>query len=379
MRKTRLPFPLYPEVIVLLLLALAQTLYLGNSARADEDELELVQSVSVPDVRGICCLAISNDGKFAYSAAARAGALVVFKRNADSGELTIADSLKAPVVNGPQRVRISADDKYLVLADSRANAATIFARDPASGALTKVTEATGDLESITDAHLSPDNHFLYAATPVDLKVYRFAEGKLDFVQKADAEGGLKGLRPFTFSPDGRWLYAAAEISGSLTVFRRDEAGGKLEVTQSLNNESDGISTLAGAYRVDASLDGKHVYVSSGRYRGDKAITVFAMQPDGQLKWVQHLVNETGDFTEFEGGNEIRVSPNGKLVYAVASESDRLFRFSRDPESGKIAFITSQQAGVFIPIGAAGVCFSPDGRFVYVSDQSENAIEVYKVR
>jgi sugar lactone lactonase YvrE len=39
---------------------------------------------------------------------------------------------------------------------------------------------------------------------------------------------------------------------------------------------------------------------------------------------------------------------------------------------------SQQAGNFAPPGAAGVCFSPDGKFLYIADEKENAIEAYKL-
>jgi 6-phosphogluconolactonase (cycloisomerase 2 family) len=65
------------------------------------------------------------------------------------------------------------------------------------------------------------------------------------------------------------------------------------------------------------------------------------------------------------------------VYVVASVSDRLFRFRRDAASGKLTVLGSQQVGVNETPGSAGVCFSPDGKFVYVADENAGSIVVYK--
>ncbi len=351
---------------------------------AHADELESTQNVAGPDLAGICCVAISSDGRFAYTTAGGARALAIFMRDADTGKLTLARAVKGPQIDGPIRVRISRDDKFLVLADSHTNVATVFQRDPESGDLSKVADASwgenGALPptGMTDASLSSDDRFLYTASSAGLGVYKFSENKLSFVQLEKGGDSLKGLRPFVISPDGHWLYAVADGSGALNVFSRDETTGKLDLVQTLSNGRDGISSLRGAFHVAETDDGKNVYVSSGRNHGDKAVSAFLVQSDGHLKFLQKFVNGAADFSQFEGGNELKVSPDGKWVCAVASTSDRLFRFGRDPETGKLTFLNSQQAGALHPEGAAGVCFSPDSKFVYVADKSENVVEVFKL-
>jgi 6-phosphogluconolactonase (cycloisomerase 2 family) len=133
-----------------------------------------------------------------------------------------------------------------------------------------------------------------------------------------------------------------------------------------------------AFRLALSPNAKQLYVTTGRFGGHQAVSVFSVEADGTLKLVQHLPNGADDFTEFEGGNETAVSPDGTLVMATASFSDRLFRFARNPETGVLTLIGSQQAGTFHQSGAAGVCFSPDGKFAYVADEAESAIQVYKI-
>ncbi|HEY2342405.1 MAG TPA: beta-propeller fold lactonase family protein [Chthoniobacteraceae bacterium] len=352
---------------------------------AEPADLEMVQSVSIPDLRGVCGVTISGDGKFLYTAAYQADAICIFTRDLQTGQLTLADTLQGEIAVQSICLRLSTDEKYAAVAQNAARKVSVFKRDPVTGKLTKAAEfsgatvGAGGLRSPIEAKLSLDNRFLYVATSPGVAVFSFNGDQLEFVQSEEADGKLNGVRGFAFSPDGHWLYAAAFESGTLGGFRRDEATGKLEQTQLLSNGENGVNALRGAFRVALSADGKNVYVSAGRFIGDQAISVFSVESDGSLKVLQEFVNGTDDFTEFEGGNEINVSPDGKSVCAVTSVSDRLFRFARDPKTGKLTFITSQQEGTFAQPGAAGLCFSPDGKFVYVADEGEGAVEAYKLK
>ncbi len=357
---------------------------LAPAFAADPEDLEMVQSLSLASLRGVCGVAISGDGRFLYTGAYLAGAVCTFKRDVATGQLTLADSLSGPDNRQSICVRISADQKYAVVAQNVANTVTIFKRDADTGLLTtaaKVSEGVdgaSGLRQAIEAMLSPDSQYLYAGGVAGIGVFKFTGDKLEFVEFQQAEGEIMGVRGCAFSPDGRWFYATAHDSGTLGVFRKDDATGKLEKVQILKSGADGINALHGAFRVAASSDGKSVYVSAGRFHGDQAISAFAVQPDGTLKLLQEFVNGNDDFNEYEGGNEITVSPDGKLVFAVTSVSDRLFRFTRDPQTGKLTFITSQQADIFVQPGTAGVCVSPDGKFVYAADEAENAVEAFKL-
>jgi 6-phosphogluconolactonase (cycloisomerase 2 family) len=229
-----------------------------------------------------------------------------------------------------------------------------------------------------DADFSHDDRFVYAGAASGIVVLELKDDNLSFVELAQGDGEMRGVRGCIVSPDGHWVYATAHETGVLEAFKRNETTGKLELSQVLKNGQDDVASLAGAFRVAESADSKFLYVSSGRFHGDQAVGVYAVQPDGQLKVLQQLINGTDEFTEFEGGNSICASPDGKFVCAVASLSDRFFRFTRDAASGKLTLLGSQQAGNFAPPGAAGVCFSPDGKFLYIADEKENAIEAYKL-
>jgi 6-phosphogluconolactonase (cycloisomerase 2 family) len=364
--------------LLLIFTAMLSVVSPANVRAAADDELELVQNLAIPELRGITCVALSRDGKFAYTAAGQVSGIAIFKRDSETGQLTLGDVLKDPAVVAPQRVRLSADDQYVTVSDPQVGSVTIFKRDAVNGGLTKAAGVSAGLPGVTDANLSPDDHFLYAATYADLRVFKFEGDTPALIQREKTEDVLKKLRPFVMSPDGHWLYTVAEVSGTIAVFHRNETTGELERAQMLNSVQDAIVGLRGAFRLALSDDGKHLYVSAGRNQGVQAISAFEVQVDGTLILLQQFINGADDFSEFEGGNEISVSPDGKWAFATATLSDRLFRFSRDPATGKLTFITSQQVGTFLAPGAAAVAFSPDSKFVYVGDQGENVIEVYKL-
>ena len=233
------------------------------------------------------------------------------------------------------------------------------------------------MDFVIDAEFSDDNRFVYTAAANGVGVFKLEGEKLSFIQAESAGGQLRGVRGVTISPNGSWIYGPAYLSGTLGVLRRDAATGKVDVVQIVKDGENDVNTLAGAFRAACSPDGKHVYVSSGRFTGSQSITVFGAAPDGKLTLVEAYVNGEGGFDNFQGGNGIVVSADGTRVYAVASISDRLFRFRRDPASGKLTFLGSQQVGANQTPGSAGVCFSPDGKFVYVADENANAIVVFR--
>ena len=354
-------------------------------AHGVENALAEVQNLSLPFLQSVTSVAVPRDGRFLYAAAFNSGVVAVFVRDPQTGLLEAQDEITTPDLEAAVRVRLSPDEKYAVAAAFAANAVTVFKRESANGRLTIIDTAragendVGGLDFVIDASFSADNRFLYTAASNGVGVFKLDGEKLSFVQHETAAGRLEGVRGVAFSPDGQWIYATAHASGVLAVFRRDATSGMLTVVQVLKDGENEITALDGAFRTACSADGKHVYISSGRFKGDQAISVFQTLPDGKLKLIEEHVSGVGSFSGFQGGNDIAISPDGTRVYAVASISDSLVRFQRNPDSGKLTFLGSQEVGARETPGSAGLCFSPDGKFVYIADENANAIVVFKDR
>lgn len=375
--------PLCGLVVPATLLAQAPVETPPVQSSADTSVLKEVQILSPDDLRSVTGIDISADGKFLYAAAFNSSNVTAFTRDTAAGTLTVLESTTGPNMQSAVSVRLSKDGTLATASAFGSNAVTLFQRNTEDGKLTildsaRHTQGEDDgLNFAIDARVSPDNRYLYTASSDGVGVYKIEGGKLSFVESQSAGGQIAGLRGAVLSPDSKYLYAPGASSGSVGVFTRDEASGKLSVLQVLKDGADGLNTLEGAFRIACSPDGKHVYLSSGRFGGDQAITAFSVSADGKLQLTEAHVNGSGAFDGFEGGNDIKVSNDGKYVYAVASLSDRLVRFQRNPESGKLTFLGSQPVGHHATPGAAGLAFSPDDRFLYVADEDANEVVVYQ--
>lgn len=201
-------------------------------------------------------------------------------------------------------------------------------------------------------------------------------GDLEEVQNLNLEL-LRSVTCVVMSEDGKFLYAAAYNGDVVAAFSRDAATGQLELEQDISSKE--LDALQGVFRVACSPDGRNVYASAGRFGGDQAISVFKTQGDGKVELLEEHVNGVAGFSGFEGGNDIKVSPDGRLVYALGTLSDRLVRFAREPATGKLTFLNlgSQSVGLKVLPGSANLAFSPDGKFVYVADEDANSIVVFK--
>jgi len=353
-----------------------------ETALADLPEIQVMQR---DDLRSVTSVTISPDGAFLYAAAFNPGNVLTFKRDVASGKLEYLDLITGAGLNAAVAVNLSADGNYLVASSFGANSVTLMKRDAATGKLSVLDAplegAAGaqGLEFVIDATFSSDGKFIYTASAGGLGVFAMKENRMVFLQYHEAGGRLQGVRDSTLSPDGKWVYAPAYTSGTLGVFRRDPENGKVELVQIVENDGDKVRGIAGAFRVVASLDGKHVYLSSGRFGGDQAVSAFEVQPDGALKQFQVIDHTEESFERFQGGNSLTLSQDGESLYVVASVCDGLFRFKRDPATGKLTLLGSQQVGDLAQPGSAGVCLSPDGKFLYVADEASSSIVAYRAK
>jgi 6-phosphogluconolactonase (cycloisomerase 2 family) len=193
------------------------------------------------------------------------------------------------------------------------------------------------------------------------------------------ENCFNGARGIAAHPSGKWLYVASSEASCVVMAERDEKSGKATVRQIIRDGEGQSTGLAGAMTPLVTADGKFLYVNTGRFSGDSGVTSFTIGDDGALTFLEEHLAETGEVQNYAGGNTLAITPDGKSLYAAATRSGSLACFARDPKTGKLTYkeTLADDTGKGELGGAAGVAVSPDGRFVYVTAEYDNALSVYR--
>ncbi len=357
--------------------------------------MEFSSQIKHPNLAGAVTLVLSPDGKFVYVPGHIAASINVFGRDVTTGRLTHKQTVQDNAqLAGVVTLYLNSDGKFAVAAACRSKTIALYSRDATTGELTLVTMrqrgAEGELKDLEwpiGAIFSTDDKFIYVIDDRKGTVFVFQiERDKDLRLVEIFEGPNRcfdGARGITAHPDGETLYVSSHRAGTLAVLNRDSKTGKLSVRQILRDEDDGVHGLAGTIHTCVTRDGKFVYTVSGRFEGDDAIGVFQVGKDGKLSVLQEFINNESDLKGFAGGAKgITISPDGRHFYASGAKSGSLACFDRDPVSGKLTYVSTLQGWVTGDngkaggtLGANGVEFSSDGKFLYLALEDGGAISV----
>lgn len=360
-----------------------------------------MQSDGMNNVDGLSnplSVVVSPDGKHVYTASFDDDAIATFERDPITGALSFIESQfdgSSPGVSGligPYSVSISPDGKNLYATGADDNALVVFSRDETTGKLTGVEVLHDDengadgLEFATYVMVGPNGDFVYTigADEDAIGVYsrNTTTGELSFVEVLrNGSSGVSGMNyPLTLgiSPDGEHLFVPAFFGDALIIFDRNNTNGTLDFLDKKVSGDEGVDGIAGAYALDHSEDGKHIYVAGNN---DNALTVLSRDIEtGEMTYVEKKVDGVDGVNGLNKVYDVAVSPDGKNVYAVGHVDDALAVFSRDETTGELSFIEMQRDnfnGVNGLDGANSLVISPNGNFVFATGFWEGAIAVFK--
>jgi 6-phosphogluconolactonase (cycloisomerase 2 family) len=356
----------------------------------------LLQTLTHEDFSGVTSITVAPGGKHAYAASFHKGLITLISRQPRSGRLIHVKSITGDHYKGAVAFRLSPDGEYGAASAFRSESVILFGRDPETGELKELDHAGGadrpmpGLSFCVDNVFSPDGQFLYTVGADSIVVFKVADNKLAHVETlgepleaGDFAAGklpaMSGARGVAVTPDGKILLSSWNGSGTLLVHRRDLATGKLTLLQTLRNGAGVEKGLQGVMHVTVSPGGDYVYTSGGRFGGENAVCVFAVEPkSGHLNFVQCLMG--ADLPpDYDGGNEIAVSPDGVQVAVACTLSDCLTRFTRDPQNGKLLAIDSFACGPPANPGACGVTYDSTGRYLFVADENSSSVVAFRNR
>ena len=335
-------------------------------------------------------IAVSPDGTSVYVAAEASDAVAIFDR-ASNGTLTQKAMTAGCVsedgsggscqngngLDGANDVVVSPNGASVYTTASGSNAVAIFDRAP-NGALTQkastdgcISEAAAGgcglgraLQVPTALAISPNGAGVYVTTFTSESVAIFdrntTTGTLS--QKVGTAGCVSASgtggecqvgvavgapNDVAISPDGASAYVAARFGDAIAVFDRNTTNGTLTqkagIEGCVSEVGGGVcqqgSALNGVQGVAVSPDGASVYATSGV--SDAVAIVDRDATNGELTpkaGTEACVSETGtagtcqDGVALDTAQNVAVSPDGRNVYATASNPDAVAIFDREPIS-----------------------------------------------
>ncbi|MGY6155891.1 lactonase family protein [Paraburkholderia graminis] len=310
--------------------------------------------VSVAQTVNPSYLVVSHDRRFVYAVnelpgdngpASQRGGVSAFRFDAASGQLTFLNKVSADG-NDPCYLSLSPDGKYLLAANYSvaADPGGSFAVLPVqadgqlgASVLTVHHEGSGPVKGRQDnAHVhstvfSPDGHYLFAQDLGADKLYSYrytADGSRGLFSPTDwrytQEKPGTGPRHLVFGADGKHAYLTSELAATVSTF--NYADGKLTQVQTIPLTEPGFKGAVGAAAIHLSPDGRFLYATN---RGDaNEIVIFSVDPtNGHLKKIGRQ-SSLG-----KSPREFAIDPTGKWLIVGNQNSDTVYVFRRDQQSG----------------------------------------------
>jgi 6-phosphogluconolactonase (cycloisomerase 2 family) len=291
----------------------------------------------------------------------------------------------------PTSIAISPDGKHVYVTSYNDASVSAFSRDAATGRLAFVeveqngVGLTQGLAGAKHATISPDGNHVYVAGEIDHAVAVFsrnsATGALTWLDmQQDLVGIVYGLQSPTavaVSPDGMNLYVSCWTSKTVATFLRNPANGLLLFTGVMEDGQSGVDGLEGATDVRVSPDGKHLYAAGS---SENKVSAFSRNPaNGVLTFLDVVEDGVGFVDGLEGVVSIALSPDGTHLYAAAIHEAAVASFARDPSTGGLSFSevirdgTGNVEGLDSP---SEVAVSADGKHVYVASIGDDTLTAF---
>lgn len=399
------------------------------------------QSGETDGLNGVLDIALSDDGSSVFAAASQDHAISVYQRRADSqcpasgvGNISLnSDSTGVPVsvaAQGQLIFRLTAE----VASDASGqivNEAGVYAcPQNHSGVITECVGSETLIDNNTDTdtnevntsadlsitktdglalydgllgavRVTGDNKNLYTAARGDNAVGIFTRidnqvatdfGELYFEQVVvngqAGVSGLLGVSDVILHPQGETVYAAGSGDNSVVVMRRNQSSGHLSFLEKQSSGVFGVEGLEGVSDLAISADGAHLY-ASGPLTG--SLTVFAIdqtagENSGRLTFKQKLQHAVAGVSGLAAISDVVVSQDGKHVYVTSNSDNAVSVFLRNPNAnsqgyGQLSYQQTYQQGdpgIGGLVGPTELVMSTQngGDYVYVLGAADEALVVF---
>jgi len=231
--------------------------------------------------------------------------------------------------------------------------------------------------------ISKDGNYVYSVNEENkggVSAYRFDRKKEQLVFINQQSSG--GAHPchISITSDGQYVFTANYSGGSLAIFPVNADGSLQPFQQKIQHEGKSIDTIRQTsphvHAVSLSPDEKYLLTPD---LGTDLIHVYRFESSGKKVLIPvdpaYIPTEVGS-----GPRQLCFSSNGKWVYVVEELSGKLTVYSfQEGVLKKLQSYAGHLPGAGKNHGSADVQVSPDGSFLYMSNRGdENTLAIFKV-
>ncbi len=287
---------------------------------------------------------VDSTGQYLYAVCefegGRENICSAFRINRETGELTLINQ-QPTFGQASCYVTIDHSGRYVLVANYASGKTALMLPIRADGGL----EAASDTVTHTGSSVNkerqegphghcilpdPKNQYVFVA---DLGIDQLVRYKLDVEGGKlipSAEGNVQieagsGPRHFVFHPNGAYLYVLSELLATVTVLSYDAATGKTVTLQTISNLPDGFDGQKWAAAIRITADGRFLYASN---RGHDSIGMFAV--DGQTGKLTALGFQS---TGGKVPRDFNIDPTGQWLLAANQATDTIVSFRINQSTG----------------------------------------------
>ncbi len=197
----------------------------------------------------------------------------------------------------------------------------------------------------------------------------------------DSWAGVHNPSFLRLRPDGGHLYAVSETgladgsAGTVHAFRIERSSGTVDLVPINSRDSGGDHPC----HIGIDADGTRLAVSN---YGSGTVSVFPIRPDGSLGEMGSLARHTGtgpqsDRQEGPHVHSSSFSSDGRFLIVADLGIDRLmvYRVDRAGSAMSLAHEVATAPGA----GPRHVLFHPDGRHLFVVNELDNSVSLFRYR
>lgn len=181
------------------------------------------------------------------------------------------------------------------------------------------------------ANLTPDNRLVAVDLGTD-EVITFdvtAEGQLTEKARFKTDEGF-GPRHIRFSQDGQYAYLLGELSSLLSVLKYNSEDGTFEHVMTASTIPSDWTEHNGAAALRLSHDGRYIYASN---RGHNSVAVFKVVNEGaEIERIQ-LISTEGAFPR-----DMNWDKDEAFLVVANQDTDNVSLFARDSGSGELSLL-----------------------------------------